>query len=87
VGIPSVIAVSTSATAECAAANPPIATPPTGPQLLPGDEAQPRQLGGGCIRSNAMLANPTTQHHMADAAGLAISFDPHLYTVESVHER
>jgi hypothetical protein len=34
-----------------------------------------------------MLANPTTQHHMADAAGLAISFDPHLYTVESVHER
>ena len=36
---------------------------------------------------NAMLANPTTQQHMADAAGLAISFDPHLYTVESVHER
>jgi quinol monooxygenase YgiN len=36
---------------------------------------------------NAMLANPTTQQHMADAAGLAIGFDPHLYTVESVHER
>jgi quinol monooxygenase YgiN len=36
---------------------------------------------------SAMLANPTTQRHMADAAGLAISFDPHLYTVESVHER
>jgi quinol monooxygenase YgiN len=35
----------------------------------------------------AMLANPTTQQHMADAAALAISFDPHLYTVESVHER
>lgn len=35
----------------------------------------------------AMLADPTTQQHMADAAALAISFDPHLYTVESVHER
>lgn len=35
----------------------------------------------------AMLANPTTQQHMADAASLAIGFDPHLYTVESVHER
>jgi quinol monooxygenase YgiN len=34
-----------------------------------------------------MLADPTTQQHMADAAGLAISFDPHLYTVESVHQR
>jgi quinol monooxygenase YgiN len=36
---------------------------------------------------SAMLANPTTQKHMAQAAALAISFDPHLYTVESVHER
>jgi quinol monooxygenase YgiN len=35
----------------------------------------------------AMLADPTTQQHMADAAALAISFDPHLYSVESVHER
>ncbi|MDT5283444.1 MAG: hypothetical protein QOJ20_4639 [Mycobacterium sp.] len=35
----------------------------------------------------AMLADPTTQQHMADAAALASSFDPHLYTVESVHER
>jgi heme-degrading monooxygenase HmoA len=35
----------------------------------------------------AMLADSTTQQHMADAAALAISFDPHLYTVESVHER
>jgi quinol monooxygenase YgiN len=35
----------------------------------------------------AMLADPTTQQHMAGAAALAISFDPHLYTVESVHER
>ncbi len=34
----------------------------------------------------AMLADPTTQQHMAEAAALAISFDPHLYTVESVHE-
>ena len=36
---------------------------------------------------HAMLADPTTQQHMAEAAALAISFDPHLYTVESVHER
>jgi quinol monooxygenase YgiN len=35
----------------------------------------------------AMLADPTTQQHMADAAALATCFDPHLYTVESVHER
>jgi quinol monooxygenase YgiN len=35
----------------------------------------------------AMLANPTTQQHMAEAAALASSFDPHLYIVESVHER
>jgi hypothetical protein len=35
----------------------------------------------------AMLADPTTQEHMAAAAALAISFDPHLYTVESVHAR
>jgi quinol monooxygenase YgiN len=35
----------------------------------------------------AMLADPTAQPHMAEAAALATSFDPHLYTVESVHER
>ncbi len=35
----------------------------------------------------AMLADATTRQHMDDAAALAISFDPHLYTVESVHER
>ncbi|MGX9790722.1 antibiotic biosynthesis monooxygenase [Mycobacterium sp. MMS18-G62] len=35
----------------------------------------------------SMLANPVTQPHMAQAAALAVSFDPHLYTVESVHER
>jgi hypothetical protein len=35
----------------------------------------------------AMLANPATQPHMAQAAAIAVSFDPHLYTVESVHER
>ncbi len=34
----------------------------------------------------AMQANPDTQRHMAEAAALASSFDPHLYTVESVHE-
>ena len=36
---------------------------------------------------SAMLANPTAREHMSQAAALAISFDPHLYTVESVHER
>jgi quinol monooxygenase YgiN len=35
----------------------------------------------------SMLANPEAQPHMANAAALAVSFDPHLYTVESVHER
>jgi len=35
----------------------------------------------------AMLEDPTTQQHMREAAALAISLDPHLYTVESVHER
>jgi quinol monooxygenase YgiN len=35
----------------------------------------------------AMLANPATQPHMTNAAAIAVSFDPHLYTVESVHER
>jgi quinol monooxygenase YgiN len=35
----------------------------------------------------AMLADPTTQEHMTRAAAMAISVDPHLYTVESVHER
>jgi hypothetical protein len=35
----------------------------------------------------AMLEDPTTQQHMREAAALAISFDPHLYAVESVHER
>ena len=35
----------------------------------------------------AMLADPEAQVHMEEAASLASSFDPHLYTVESVHER
>jgi quinol monooxygenase YgiN len=35
----------------------------------------------------AMLSNPTTQEHMAAAAALAVGFDPHVYTVHSVHER
>lgn len=35
----------------------------------------------------AMLSNDTAREHMATAAALAESFDPHLYTVESVHER
>jgi quinol monooxygenase YgiN len=35
----------------------------------------------------AMLADPTAREHMSKAANLASGFDPHLYTVESVHER
>jgi heme-degrading monooxygenase HmoA len=35
----------------------------------------------------AMLSDDTSREHMATAAALGISFDPHLYTVESVHER
>ena len=34
-----------------------------------------------------MLADPAAREHMSKAAGLASGFDPHLYTVESVHER
>jgi quinol monooxygenase YgiN len=33
----------------------------------------------------AMLADPTAREHMGAAAALAESFDPHIYTVESVH--
>lgn len=33
----------------------------------------------------AMLKDPTTRKHMGVAAALVIGFDPHLYTVESVH--
>ena len=35
----------------------------------------------------AMFSDNTAREHMATAAALAVSFDPHLYTVESVHER
>jgi heme-degrading monooxygenase HmoA len=35
----------------------------------------------------AMLADPAARAHMAPAAELADGFDPHLYTVESVHGR
>jgi antibiotic biosynthesis monooxygenase (ABM) superfamily enzyme len=35
----------------------------------------------------AMLRHPVAQEHMRKAAVVAISFDPHLYTVESVHHR
>ena len=35
----------------------------------------------------AMLSDTTAREHMASAAELAAGFDPHLYTVESVHER
>lgn len=33
----------------------------------------------------AMRQNPTAREHMAKAAELADDFEPHLYTVESVH--
>jgi heme-degrading monooxygenase HmoA len=33
----------------------------------------------------AMLQNSTAQQHMALCAELASGYDPHLYTVESVH--
>lgn len=35
----------------------------------------------------AMQANPEAQPHMAAAAAVAESFEPHLYTVEAVHGR
>jgi heme-degrading monooxygenase HmoA len=35
----------------------------------------------------AMFSDNAAREHMAAAAALAVSFDPHLYTVESVHER
>jgi Antibiotic biosynthesis monooxygenase len=35
----------------------------------------------------AMQANLTAREHMIKAADLAISFEPHLYRVESVHTR
>jgi heme-degrading monooxygenase HmoA len=33
----------------------------------------------------AMQSNPTARQHMGRCADLADSFEPHLYTVESVH--
>jgi quinol monooxygenase YgiN len=36
---------------------------------------------------SAMQKNPTAQEHMRAAAELASGFDPHFYTVESVHQR
>jgi heme-degrading monooxygenase HmoA len=34
----------------------------------------------------AMIENPAAREHIDKCAALATSFDPHLYTVESVHE-
>ncbi|SFN44933.1 hypothetical protein SAMN05421805_104395 [Saccharopolyspora antimicrobica] len=34
-----------------------------------------------------MLGNPAAQGHMKLAAELADRYEPHLYTVESVHQR
>ncbi len=36
---------------------------------------------------DAMRSDPTAQVHMQAAAELADAFDPHFYTVESVHQR
>jgi quinol monooxygenase YgiN len=33
----------------------------------------------------AMQQNPTAREHMVQCAGVADGFEPHLYTVESVH--
>jgi quinol monooxygenase YgiN len=35
----------------------------------------------------AMQSDPAAREHMSKAAALASGFDPHLYTVESVHQR
>lgn len=35
---------------------------------------------------HAMLADPTAQEHMQAVAALVESYDPRLFTVESVHE-
>lgn len=35
----------------------------------------------------AMRTDPAAREHMSKAADLASGFDPHLYTVESVHQR
>lgn len=35
----------------------------------------------------AMLGNPQAQKHMGHAAAIAGNFDPHLYSVISVHHR
>lgn len=34
-----------------------------------------------------MFEDPVAREHMAQAAALAVGFDPHLYTVESVHTK
>lgn len=35
----------------------------------------------------AMLTNPVAREHMDSCAALAVSFDPHLFSVDSVHHR
>ena len=35
----------------------------------------------------AMFSNPAAQDHLRKAADLVEGFEPHLYTVESVHQR
>lgn len=34
-----------------------------------------------------MLTNPVAREHMGKCADLAVSYDPHLYTVDSTHHR
>ena len=35
----------------------------------------------------SMMGNPTAREHMGKCAEVATSFDPHFYTVESVHDQ
>lgn len=35
----------------------------------------------------SMLTNPVAREHMGKCADLAVSYDPHLYTVDSTHHR
>jgi heme-degrading monooxygenase HmoA len=42
---------------------------------------------GSAADFEAMLADPEAQVHMRQAAAIADHYDPHLYTVESVHHQ
>ena len=46
-----------------------------------------RHLPGFVAAFEAMLAHPAAREHMSQVAALAVRFEPHLYTVDSVHHR